>query len=231
MHFNTGNFNRRVIPGVFILIVIAYVYNVNRKILLFINPTPNIVSSNTTNHEGLEGQKNSDIIVATQFQQQWCRMLSERTDWKSLLKPCDGQISWESRDALERPYWQTDPERSLVSSIDVRPAGEISRLFITTVNRNGEFKTEGGDSWRVKINGTASLSPRIQDKGDGTYEVVFLCRYEGIYNVYIYLDYSLCNGLRDPPVDWFIRGTGINLSIKHSCTVGGVLVKIFKTKP
>lgn len=133
-------------------------------------------------------------------------MLSERTDWKSLLKPCDGQISWESRDALERPYWQTDPERSLVSSIDVRPAGEISRLFITTVNRNGEFKTEGGDSWRVKINGTASLSPRIQDKGDGTYEVVFLCKYEGIYNVYIYLDYSLCNGLRDPPVDWFIRG-------------------------
>ncbi len=63
-----------------------------------------------------------------------------------------------------------------------------------------------GDSWRVVINGTASINAHVFDYGNGTYEVLFLCEDEGEYTVNVFLDYSMCNGLLDPPDDWFIKG-------------------------
>lgn len=92
--------------------------------------------------------------------------------------------------------------------------GQFSRFFIQTVTRNGVLKTSGGDAWRVYIRqGPASLAPQVWDHGNGMYEVVFLVMEPGNYFARITLDFSLCDGLREPPVDWFILG----LEIKEIC--------------
>ena len=41
-------------------------------------------------------------------------------------------------------------------------------------------------------------------------EVVFLVMKPGDYSAQITLDFTLCDGLREPPVDWFIKGLKLN---------------------
>ena len=90
--------------------------------------------------------------------------------------------------------------------------GHFSRFFIQSVTKNGVMKGFGGDAWRVYMRqGPASLAPQVWDHDNGQYEVLFLPIEPGNYSAQIILDFTLCNGLREPPVDWFIRGmvTGI----------------------
>ena len=69
-------------------------------------------------------------------------------------------------------------------------------------------KRTGGDSWRVRIRqGPASLVPMVIDHDDGTYEVMFLALEPGNYSAKVFLDYTLCEGYRDPPEDWYIKGS------------------------
>ncbi|PFX25978.1 CWF19-like protein 1 [Stylophora pistillata] len=85
--------------------------------------------------------------------------------------------------------------------------GEFSRFFIQTVTKSGQLKRTGGDSWRVHIRqGPASLAPIVIDHTDGTYEVMFLALEPGNYSAQAFLDFTLCDGFRDPPEDWYIRG-------------------------
>ena len=56
--------------------------------------------------------------------------------------------------------------------------------------------------------GPASLAPQVWDLGNGLYEVMFLAMEPGHYSAQITLDFTLCDGLREPPVDWFITGLG-----------------------
>ena len=85
--------------------------------------------------------------------------------------------------------------------------GEFSRFYIQSVTSNGYLKKTGGDSWRVYIRqGPASLAPMVIDHDDGTYEVMFLAMEPGNYSAQVFLDYTLCDGFRDPPEDWFIKG-------------------------
>jgi len=49
-----------------------------------------------------------------------------------------------------------------------------------------------------------------------TYEFVFLITEPGNYQVEAILDHSLCDGLRDPPSDWFIVGKFIIIIIEHT---------------
>ena len=78
---------------------------------------------------------------------------------------------------------------------------------------DGNLKRTGGDSWRVYIRqGPASLVPMVTDNDDGTYEVMFLALEPGNYSAQVFLDYTLCDGFRDPPEDWFMRG---NLVLNH----------------
>ncbi|KAL9979520.1 hypothetical protein ACROYT_G017195 [Oculina patagonica] len=85
--------------------------------------------------------------------------------------------------------------------------GEFSRFFIQSVTSYGLLKRFGGDSWRVYIRkGPASLAPMVIDHNNGTYEVVFLALEPGNYSAQVFLDYTLCDGFRDPPQDWFING-------------------------
>ena len=144
----------------------------------------------------------SQDIVA--FQQNWCRMQRARIDLNSLLKPFNYNISWngESPNRL----LQTDASQSFISLFDIRPAGQFSRFSIQTKTQNGELKFISGDSWRVLLRGPATVSPTVFDHGNGTYEFLFLIMDPGVYKLDITLDYSLCDGYRDPPKNWFIVG-------------------------
>lgn len=85
--------------------------------------------------------------------------------------------------------------------------GRFSRFFIQSVTKDGFIKKIGGDAWRVYIRqGPASLAPQIWDLDNGQYEVVFLALESGDYSAQITLDFTLCDGLREPPIDWFIKG-------------------------
>ena len=89
--------------------------------------------------------------------------------------------------------------------------GHFSRFFIQSVTSHGEPKTVGGDSWRVYIRqGPSSLAPVVFDLNNGVYEVLFLVLEPGSYTAQIWLDFTLCDGFRDPPVDWFVKGKSNN---------------------
>ena len=139
------------------------------------------------------------------FYDQWCKSTQEIRNWRAIIHPCLGQLAWDRRQSLPDST-ETDPNKSFIAEKDIRPAGEYSRITIVTRSRRGITKMFGGDSWRVKVNGTASVNSRVVDHNNGTYDVLFLTMDQGIYFVYIYLDYSLCNGLRDPPKHWFKNG-------------------------
>ncbi len=79
-------------------------------------------------------------------------------------------------------------------------------MFIETRTAKGERKKVGGDSWRVRLRGPSSPTTTIFDHQDGTYEVVFLLCEPGVYSLHAYLEHSLCEGLRDPPDNWYIIG-------------------------
>ena len=51
-----------------------------------------------------------------------------------------------------------------------------------------------------------SVAATVFDHNNGTYEALFLIGEPGVYQVIIHLDYSLCDGFRDPPRDCFIKG-------------------------
>ena len=92
--------------------------------------------------------------------------------------------------------------------------GHFSRFFIQSVTKEGIHKNFGGDAWRVYIReGPASLAPQVLDHDDGVYEVVFLVMEPGNYSAQITLDFTLCDGLRDPPEDWIIKGLGLKKSV------------------
>ena len=144
-------------------------------------------------------------IYQNKFVEQWCLGGKETGNWRAIIRPCLGLLTWERKESLP-DLFETDPLNSFIADTDIRHAGEFSRISIVTKARTGLTKTIGGDSWRIKINGTASLNAKVIDHSNGTYDVIFLCMDQGVYFVHIYLDYSLCNGLRDPPRDWFKKG-------------------------
>ena len=138
------------------------------------------------------------------FQENWCRIRRARVDLDSLLKPCFYNISWNG-DSPNRQL-QTDAAKSFISFFDIRPAGQFSRFSIQTKTRDGKLKLIGGDSWRILLRGPATVSPTMFDHGNGTYEFLFLVMDPGVYKLDITLDYSLCDGYRDPPKNWFVVG-------------------------
>ncbi|KXJ13678.1 hypothetical protein AC249_AIPGENE14290 [Exaiptasia diaphana] len=123
-----------------------------------------------------------------------------------MLKPCEGKLSWYKRNVFSE--LRTDAEQSYLMKIDLNNSGRFSRLWIQSVDTKGNPKSVGGDSWRVYVrNGPTSIAPIILDKNNGVYEVMMLIMEPGIYQANIFLDYSLCDGLREPPDFWFINGT------------------------
>ncbi|XP_031569462.1 uncharacterized protein LOC116303964 [Actinia tenebrosa] len=142
--------------------------------------------------------------VFQNFKTDWCRQRKLRVDWTNLLNPClkdfnSGSNSYrQSIDGLK-----TIVENSKINKLEVRPAGEFSRFFIQTYTSKNQKKTIGGDAWRIMLIGPSTLSATVFDHNDGTYEALFLVLEPGKYHVVATLDYTLCDGLRDPPIEWF----------------------------
>ncbi|XP_022800409.1 uncharacterized protein LOC111338234 [Stylophora pistillata] len=101
---------------------------------------------------------------------------------------------------------RTNASTSDIIFQDIRPAGEYSEIFIQSKTSDNRTKDIGGDTWRVYLRGPSSIAATIFDYSNGTYEALFLIMEPGVYQLLVYLDYSLCDGFKDPPRDWFIMG-------------------------
>lgn len=146
------------------------------------------------------------------FRRDWCQMQRARLRWKDVLGPCLNSTAWEEPDKVNVRLGInqiTDHSKSFISHWDIKNAGEYSRFLIQTVSTSNTAKTIGGDSWRVHIHGPSSLAPTVLDLNNGTYEVLFLIIEDGDYEAKIFLDYSLCQGFKDPPTYWFRKGNGL----------------------
>ena len=100
----------------------------------------------------------------------------------------------------------TSPAESEIFDVQIRPAGEYSRFFVQSRTNSARRKTIGGDSWRVYLEGPSNVAGTVFDHNNGIYEVLFLIMEPGAYKINMILDYTLCDGLIDPPVDWFRSG-------------------------
>ena len=140
------------------------------------------------------------------FLNDWLRIHRARTNWRGILRPCSDQMAWETLKSGWGKMNRSSAKTSYIRHLDIQPSGQFSRIFIQTRTANGQEKTIGGDFWRVFFTGPANVSATVFDHQNGTYEAIALLVETGTYNVRAYLDYSLCDGLRDPPEDWFRVG-------------------------
>ena len=140
------------------------------------------------------------------FRHEWLRQRRARVDWKNIIKPCADNMAW----GLVKEHWgKTNRSNATTSDIifkDIRPAGEFSKIFIQSKTSDNRTKLIGGDTWRVYVRGPTSIAATVFDHNNGTYEALFLITEPGLYELMIYLDYSLCDGFKDPPSDWFVIG-------------------------
>ena len=140
------------------------------------------------------------------FRREWFRQRRARVDWQSLMKPCIDNMAW----GLVKNHWgkinRSSAIASEVVSWNIKPAGEFSKIFIQSKTSDNRTKLIGGDTWRVYARGPSNVAATMFDHHNGTYEALFLLTEPGVYQLKIYLDYSLCDGFRDPPRDWFIKG-------------------------
>ena len=152
------------------------------------------------NNDSSENARYADFVET------WCRLKQMRMDWKQVLRPCADNMEWDKNKGFQHSQSRTDAAKSYLTLWDIRPAGQFSRFEIQSVTRDNLDKKIGGDSWRVHVRGLSSMSPTVVDHGNGKYEVIFLVLEPGKYNVEVVLEYSLCDGYKDPPRDWFMKG-------------------------
>ena len=187
----------------------------------------NKLNNNTNNNEftssidAMKGQGNSGNHVyksrpqaeksvisrrLQDFRHEWLRQRRARVDWKNIMKPCADNVAW----GLVKDHWgktnRSDATTSDIIFKDIRPAGEFSKIFIQSKTSDNRTKLIGGDTWRVYVCGPTRIAVTVFDHNNGTYEALFLITEPGVYQLMIYLDYSLCDGFKDPPRDWFVTG-------------------------
>ncbi|KAL9954304.1 hypothetical protein ACROYT_G041823 [Oculina patagonica] len=122
------------------------------------------------------------------------------------MRPCHDKMAWGQ---VKNGWGKLNRSNANTSDVifkDIRPAGEFSKIFIQSKTSDNRTKVIGGDTWRVYVRGPSSVAAIVFDHNNGTYEALFLITEPGVYQLMIYLDYSLCDGFRDPPRDWFIKG-------------------------
>ena len=183
----------RTILFISAITIIAFIYYCNRR----------------TNDQVFTVAKILNIFspwLQDDLRDQWLRMHRARADWRALLKPCSDQMAWGTFKSGWGKVNRSSARTSYLSYMDIQPSGQFSRIFIQTRTASGRDKIIGGDFWRVLFTGPASVSATVFDHQNGTYEAIALLVDPGNYTVRAYLDYSLCDGLRDPPENWFRIG-------------------------
>ena len=151
-------------------------------------------------------QQTEEMARLEDFRREWLRQRRARVDWQEILRPCHDNTAWGQ---VKDGWGKLNRSNANTSDIifkDIRPAGEFSKIFIQSKTSDNRTKTIGGDSWRVYVRGPSSVVVTVFDHNNGTYEALFLITEPGVYQVIIYLDYSLCDAFKDPPRDWFIKG-------------------------
>ncbi|XP_046864447.1 uncharacterized protein LOC124458480 [Xenia sp. Carnegie-2017] len=188
----------------FIVLIFVLVYGFLHFKLEFIG------DPRTSLHEffsrAFRGEENTNCSL--DFSNQWSRIHKARTDWQSILKPCKDQLIWGTHKSGWGEFNRSSGKNSSIGYMDIRPSGQFSRIFIESRNANGDLKTIGGDNWIVYFIGPSNVAATVFDHENGTYEAIALLMEAGTYTVQAYLEYSLCDGLRDPPSNWFILGNG-----------------------
>ena len=163
-------------------------------------------SHNSVNNSRREAEKSEISRKLQDFRHDWLRQRRARVDWENIIKPCVDNVAW----GLVKEHWGKANRSTITTSHiifqDIRPAGEFSKIFIQSKTSDNRTKLIGGDTWRVYVRGPASITATVFDHNNGTYEALFLITEPGVYQLMIYLDYSLCDGFKDPPRDWFIIG-------------------------
>ena len=157
-------------------------------------------------------------------------------NWKSVLEPCKLNISWVDRDQRAKLNgMETSAQRTSVIVENINFVNSYSRIIIQTYTDGGIKKSVGGDSWRAILRGQTTLSGEttrqmayVIDRMDGTYEITFLINKAGTYHLELLLQYSMCNGLRDPPNGWFEMGNKQGHSQPESLMRNNT-DKVFKT--
>lgn len=139
------------------------------------------------------------------FYKYWTLQRQRRFNYTAIMLPCQHDMEW-------RPYYP-DRNASVITSaktsrahLEVKPAGQFTRLIIQSYNLLNTTKYIGGDTWRIFLRGKFSVPVTMIDHRNGTYEAFFLITIPGRYYVELYLEYTLCDGYKDPPPEWFLRG-------------------------
>lgn len=141
------------------------------------------------------------------FRKYWVLHRDLRTNYKKILSPCQLYMTWKPHYPFKGPYTITSANNSFIT-LDIQPAGQFSTLAIDTYTLKNTRKRIGGDSWRIHVQGMTSVPVIVVDHNNGSYEASFLITDAGSYTISIHLDYTLCDGFKDPPPEWFIKGSG-----------------------
>ena len=211
-----GGIKRIVLSfAVILLLHVAFLYHYNTIFNKWIWSNYRSATSKRY-HYSVENRSDSPISSFNRHWKDWNRW---RFDYKRYVQPCSDSsdssmpgFKWtkaeDGKPWFERPD-HTDPTRGVVQEMEIGRAGEFSRFSLRSQNSKGEFKHTGGDHWRVQIKGPSSsslVSVQKIDHANGTYEFKFIVYMSGSYEVLIWLEYTLCAGLKEPPPDWFKKG-------------------------
>ena len=157
----------------------------------------------------------SSIFTEADFQQ-----LCSQPPVSDLTFSCRDHLSWTDR-VQNSSHLRTQANASLfqfiiyqkskMASKELKMRDFVGYIKIKTVDMRGFKKAKGGDWWRATVIGenqqkSLRWSVRINDQNDGSYVGVFPIRFSGKFRLEIYLEYSLCEGILDPPFDWFSKG-------------------------
>ena len=157
------------------------------------------------------------------FLANWRRLMKARTDWKTLLSPCAKNMEFASYVPGWEQQKRTSAKKSYISSMDIRKAGEFSTIWFRSRTEDSKEKSIGGDFWRVVFTGPASVAATVFDHENGSYEAIALLMEPGEYNVQIMLEYTLCEGMWDPPGHWFRAGKCfLSIHTTHAIILKGV---------
>ena len=143
------------------------------------------------------------------FKKFWYLQREYRNNFTKILAPCNNQTEWISHYASRKKHMKTSVNFSHVM-LDIQSAGQFSRIVIFSRGLTNKQKFIGGDMWRVFVYGETSVPVTVHDRLDGSYEAIFLITEPGLYYVDLHLDYTLCDGLKDPPSNWFVNGIVIH---------------------
>ena len=128
-------------------------------------------------------------------------------DWRTTLLACIDDTNWLERPLSSRKKTlQTSVNKTTVVSQNLILAVGWSTITIQTYTADGSQKTIGGDSWRAIISGDATQYGIVFDRMNGRYDISFLLTEAGNFTLQLLLEYSTCDGLRNPPQGWFEKG-------------------------